>query len=380
MDFRPDLRTRRVEVYDLLLDPNNPRFSERVDDHVSVDDFANSVVQDRTNDRMKAEDGRRYRLDALKDSILANGWQPVDRIFVQARTFGGRRRYVVLEGNRRVAAVKELIRDKLLNDELSAEIDPLEVVEVLGDPDSETVKAQVTYLLGVRHHGSLLPWSPFAQAHDIYERYLRRSDATDEVFRWDEQVARQIAGILGVDTDKVHRRLLVYRVMKQLDGLAAVTAGAGGIKGRYYSVINEVLNRPRKSPLRVYVNQDPETLLVDEPSLARLLLVCHFDVPKRDNAPISSPDEWRAFEKILKDPDSAKRDEMRRRVEEKKDRPSEVYAERAAELRQLRWDRWLLEVGELLRGLQMGELEDADDEKLEAIRRLRATVSTLEGM
>ena len=53
-------------------------------------------------------------------------------------------------------------------------------------------------------------------------------------------------------------------------------------------------------------------------------------------------------------------------IEVNKKTPSEVYAERQAELRQPRWDRWLEEVAQLLRRLKILNL-DSDDRKAKEV-------------
>ena len=298
---------------------------------------------------------------------------------MQRRSFEEGEKFIVLEGNRRVTALKELVSDKEADAALLKDIDPLEVVEVLGDASSDVVRAQITYLLGVRHHGSLVQWGAFAQAHELYERYLRAAGQTDGSFAWDADIALKVAKVLGVKTAKVEERIKVYRMMKQVDELPAVQEGAGGILGRYYSLCKEALTRGgKKSPLRTYINQDPSSFLLDGDSLERLNTICHFDRDGRADAPISEPEEWRPFEKILKDEDSTARDKMVGRVELGQEKPSNVYAERAAELRVPRWDRWLLEVGELLGGLRLDELEGADEaEAKRTITRLRKILDSV---
>src|SRR5262245_29754210 len=104
-NLRPELAPIRVPLAKLLLDPNNPRFLEEHAARVPEEDFADSGVQNTAAVRMGS-----YRLDELEQSITTNGWQPVDMIFVrQLVKLPGH--YVVLEGNRRLMALRNL-RDK----------------------------------------------------------------------------------------------------------------------------------------------------------------------------------------------------------------------------------------------------------------------------
>jgi hypothetical protein len=356
MNYRPKLEQIKVPLQKLLLDPNNPRFLE---DHAAVvveKDFADSGVQAKTKDRMQK---KAFRVADLKTSIETNGWQPVDKIFVRKLdALPGM--YVVLEGNRRVIALRELESEKKLQGELLAAVDPLDVLEVVSADSVEESRVQVTYLLGVRHHGSLKPWGPFAQAHNIYERYLQEGNMTDATFRWNEAVAKKIGERLSVTVKTIGERLRTYVVMKQLNEIPKIKKV--GVKGKYYSLVQAALPSERaKSPLRKYVAQDQSTFKVDGESVDRLDKVCHFSAPERKDAPIRSPDEWRPLAKILGDEDDERRAEMLEDVEEGKELPSLVWALRQAELRQPRWDRWLAEVAELIRKLQISNIDSDDD-------------------
>lgn len=345
-NYRPKLLQIKVPLQQLLLDPNNPRILS--DSAVPEDQFADPGVQVQADKRMK--EGK-FELEELKFSIIKNGWQPVDMIFVKKLKAN---QYVVLEGNRRLTALRD-IKTEDLTPELKASIDPLEVLEVMGTKDLEESRAQVSYLLGVRHHGSLKKWGAFARAHNIFERYLRIGAMTDASFKWNEDAAIKVADTLGLDVEEVQTRLQVYRVMKQLEDCPAIKKV--GMEGRYYSLIGESLSKRLKAVRAQYVNQDPGTFLVDEPTLSRLDNTCHFSTPKRKGAPIANPAEWRSLNQILSDISDGERTKMLLQVEKDKQKPSDVYALRAAALRQPRWDQWLKQVAELLKRIKLGDLE-----------------------
>jgi hypothetical protein len=372
VNYRPKLEVIKAPLQKLLLDPNNPRFLEDHSERVDEKDFADSGVQSVTADRMRKEV---FRLDELKKSIETNGWQPVDMIFVR-RLEALPGQYVVLEGNRRLMALRDLKNDGKLIGDIATAVDPLHVLEVVGTADVEESRAQITYLLGVRHHGSLKTWGPFAQAHNLYERYLQEGKMTDATFRWDERIAEKIGDRLSVDVKKIEERLRTYIAMKQLHEVPEI--GKIGIQGKYYSLVQEVLppGKP-KSPLRQYVVQDPSTFKLDDASIRRLDAVCHFSTAEREYAPISSPDEWRPLASILGDSDPEKRAAMLRKIEEGKESPSDVWALRQAELRQPRWDRWLVEVAELLRKLQVGNIDRDDARTRNVTTRLAKILDAL---
>lgn len=101
---QPGANTRKVSLKNLYLDPNNFRL---------IHEAAQVNVPD---DRVKEKDviNRTYRLivgdknqniQDLVESFKSNGYLPVDQIQVRELTEGG---YVVVEGNRRIAALKYL--------------------------------------------------------------------------------------------------------------------------------------------------------------------------------------------------------------------------------------------------------------------------------
>jgi hypothetical protein len=368
MNYRPELREIKVPLQKLLLDPNNPRFLEDHSDRVAEANYADSGVQMQTAKRMSKEN---YKLEELKKSILTNGWQPVDRIFVRKlpRLPG---HYVVLEGNRRLMALRE-VQDKL-KEEVLKQVDPLPVLEVVGTEDEEESRAQVAYLLGVRHHGSLKKWRPFAQAHNLYQRYLQLGKMTDESFRWNESIAAEIGDRLGIEVDEIEERLRVYRAMQRLHDVPAIKEI--GMEGKFYSLVEAALPQS-KSALKDYIRQDPSTFLLDGESLRRMDALCHFSTKDRKGAPVSNPAEWRSLTRILEDSDAVRRKEMIEDVEERKQAPSNVAALRQAELRQPRWDRWLTEVAELLRRLQIANLDGDDQRAKDVAARLAAVLDAL---
>ena len=372
MNYRPELKPIAVPLQKLLLDPNNPRFLEDHSTRVDDKDFADSGVQTKTARRMGKE---AFRLAELKKSIETNGWQPVDMIFVRRldRLPG---HYVVLEGNRRLMALRELKDGGKLTGDLAAAVDPLHVLEVVGTGNVAESRAQITYLLGVRHHGSLKTWGPFAQAHNLYERYLQEGGMTDATFTWDDAIAEKIGERLSVEVKKIEERLRTYVAMKQLHEVPEIQKI--GMQGKYYSLVRAVLppGQPR-SPLRKYVVQDPSTFKLDQTSLARLDQVCHFSSENRNGAPISSPDEWRPLARILSDDDPEKRAAMLREVEDEGKAPSDVSARRQAELRQPRWDRWLVEVTDLLKRLQVVNLDPSDERAVTVAKRLAKILDSL---
>src|SRR5258707_216024 len=99
----------KVDLSELLLDPNNPRFAslgQRLD-VVPELRFSEAKVQQQTYDKMKTV---RFDVAELRDTIKNLGFLPMDRIVVRPWKVPDRKgKYVVVEGNRRVTALKWLV-------------------------------------------------------------------------------------------------------------------------------------------------------------------------------------------------------------------------------------------------------------------------------
>jgi hypothetical protein len=318
----------------------------------------------------------RYKVDELKTSIRENGWIPVDYIFVKQIPGEAKGRYLVLEGNRRVTALRGLLDEKELSEELRRSLGEISVMEVIDDIPEDELNKKISYLLGVRHHGALVKWSPFAQAKNIYSRY--QEVLGSEKFLWKEEVAEHVANALSIPVDEVRKRLQVYVAMQQLS-LHPVVAQAkssnsrAGMQDHYYSVVAEIANNT--SRYGRYFPVHPENYQFDETTATRMVNLCHFDKPNRDGAPINNPQQWRKLEQILSDPDPEKRRINLDRVEVNKEKPSDVWAERASELRQLQWDQWLQKVDSVLRKVTIDDIDSAGAGNV--VVRLNALVAQL---
>lgn len=351
----PKLEKIKVKYEHLVLDPNNPRFTTRQEDRIGEEHYLEQDLAGTTLSKLFPEKKDRYKIKELENSIKQNGWLPVDFIFVR-KLKKDDQRYVVLEGNRRVVAIRKIMNDKNSPALIKAKLQSIEVMEVLDSGSDKDLQRKVTYLLGVRHHGSLERWTPFAQAHNILNRYFEVAGQSPKTFNWEPTVGQKIAATLSIQIKEVKDRLSVYRVMAQIGNSPDVKNSPGGMKDRYYSVCAEPLLSPRKK-LGVYIGQDPKTFLLNDKGAARMKNLCRFSEPDRggETTPINNPGEWRYLDKILADEDIEKRDRNLQEVEEKHHHPSKVWAKRAMELYTLTWEEWLFQVNSILQTVSLGD-------------------------
>ena len=164
----PKLKKIKVAADKLILDPNNPRLTTRKEDIFDEKDFLGMDLAGITVKKMRGpKDKDTYKIEELEKSIKQNGWLPVDFIFVKKHSDDVH--YIVLEGNRRITAIRSILADEEAEQHLKNTLENIEVMEVI---DKEDLDRKISYLLGVRHHGSLVKWTPFAQANNIFTRYL----------------------------------------------------------------------------------------------------------------------------------------------------------------------------------------------------------------
>ncbi len=149
--------TNQCSFHDMLLDPNNYRFLDQ-EDYQRVNDrrYHEASVQDKAYRFLK---GKRYEdLQALKESILTNGYVPLELLIVRRYEFKPDL-FVVIEGNRRVAAIRWILEDEKSGVDISTETIasfgnlPIVLIDV-DDPEN---KDAVPVLMGIRHVSGVRP-------------------------------------------------------------------------------------------------------------------------------------------------------------------------------------------------------------------------------
>ena len=171
--YNDQLTEATVSIDDLFLDPNNPRFwSEHTRRHIPDTRVMEGRVQSNTE-----RDIGSHGVRELHDSILRNGFLRLDRIVVRPIQ-SAEGKYVVVEGNRRLAAIRRLrqridenlIIEEHIDDEYLEELhDQTSEIEVLiyGGTDNEDIS---WILQGIRHIGGIRPWEPAQRAKLVAEQ------------------------------------------------------------------------------------------------------------------------------------------------------------------------------------------------------------------
>jgi hypothetical protein len=162
-----------VSITDLIFDPLNPRLVDIKERPPVIPEarFDEDKIQGRLETKLlKGE----FEVDLLVDNIRQNGYLKTDRIVVRAWK-GASMKYVIIEGNRRVCALKKIVHDHdagkhTIDDTLRAEISEIEVLQLdeTGLTEKERLEA-IKILQGIRHLSGTKSWGPYQQADVIAE-------------------------------------------------------------------------------------------------------------------------------------------------------------------------------------------------------------------
>jgi hypothetical protein len=151
-----DFEETDVSLNDVFLDPNNPRFFIEPQNVIPDNKFTEALVQEKCMDKMKD-----YEIDELKESVKSVGFLQIDKVVVRPLD---NKKYVVVEGNRRIAALKILKKEVEKSEtQLRKEIvDSLTRFKVVVYKGKEKDIAWIVQ--GIRHISGVRNWPAYQQA------------------------------------------------------------------------------------------------------------------------------------------------------------------------------------------------------------------------
>lgn len=188
-----------VSLADLLLDPNNYRFLDEKPPTIVLEKrFQDESVQDAALKRLLADS----HFQPLKDSILANGFLKSEPLVIKHHND----KYVVLDGNRRVATVKYIIQEYLNGSGSDKDfIDSLNVLPaIVATLDDDEHQSAYRVLMGVRHLSGIKRWGGYAEARLINDLADQSPGQLDLV-----------AGRIGLEVTEINRRRRAYKATEQ---------------------------------------------------------------------------------------------------------------------------------------------------------------------
>jgi len=270
-----------VKLDDLLLDPNNPRFSELGEELKPIPEarFAEEKVQAVTFEKMKDS---RFDVGELRDTIKTIGFLPMDRIVVREwkAQSGDSKKYVVVEGNRRVTALKWLIdlHERAKETFSEGQLSNFTAIECLLLDDARAPESATLVLPGLRHVSGVKEWGPYQKAKAVFA--LRKSGMGPQ----------EAAQSLGLSTRAANS---AYKCYIALENMKSDEEYGEFAEPRMYSYFEEVFKRPS---VRGWLdwNDTQERFASDE----RLKEFYSWIVPAGDETPVAKLPESRSVREL----------------------------------------------------------------------------------
>lgn len=328
------LKPLSVSSDDLLLDPRNPRLvrnftgdpSFDIDDPVSCQNELESRFQvtpessdpEASLDRYLQDDSSEdeqefFSIKELKDSMRNIGFVGIQNIIVRRHDPSGK--FIVLEGNRRVAAIKSVLREhdaatighshRITDKEILSSLKKIEVMvfETAGR-DEATVQREISTMLGLRHYGSQLMWEPLPRAKNIFDEYMRLSEQA--TFQYVAEVAKQVASTLAIERSEVQAFLRAYICYCHLAEMYPV-------KNRHFSLIMAgVQNRHLING--EFFSFDNATFMPTGDTAEKFDQICEFenrDTPEFEKI-LQKPQSFAKLGKLLRESSMANENAVRR--------------------------------------------------------------------
>lgn len=211
-----------LSIDQLILDPNNPRFSKNEQDIIQDPNrYEDEDIQLETLRKMTSDN--EFDIASLEKSIKENGFITIVQPILVKKI---KNKYLAIEGNRRTSALKELKRKHdagkaadILTDEVLASINQIEVVDCTGSS-----KEEIDMLLGMIHVGGTKDWELLPSSFYLYKLYIEiimnekgiSFEEADEAFEYSPNLAKIVAAKASVKLSQVRDNLKIYRAYNQL--------------------------------------------------------------------------------------------------------------------------------------------------------------------
>ena len=209
--YADELTQATIPFEDIYLDPNNPRFwaPNRISEVTDARTIRDNV-QASTSARINS-----HGIDELRNSILRNGFLPLDRIVVRPLQ-DIPNKYVVIEGNRRLAALRRLRQEIRDHDVAEDDIDDSVLEKLESDTDLLTVlvyggsekTTDISWRLqGIRHIGGIRDWDAAQRAKLVVDQVENANG---------NRGFRDVGQSFGLTPQAVGRLYRGYKALRQM--------------------------------------------------------------------------------------------------------------------------------------------------------------------
>lgn len=334
----------------LLLDPNNYRYQDQSNFvYASEERFHEKTVQDRAQNRLES-DG----ILNLKNSILKNGFLPVEKLVARPYEYGpnGADLYLVVEGNRRLAALQSIREDHLGGVDIPQKVleifddVPVVIVESVDDPSFYEA------LMGVRHVAGIKQWGGYQRAKLVATLQNEHELDTGEI--------SERLGMTAVEVNRRYRAFMAWSQMKDDEEFGQYA------DPNMYPVFHETVSIP---VVRNWLgwNESAAKFEAEDTLRAfyRLITPSEDDEGRTIDPKINSYSDVRELREIIPN------NEARRLLLD----PHKSLADSVAVVRREQLSKaWLSEVSEAitaLKNISADELSGLDEEEIGEVQRLK---------
>ena len=276
-----------VKPTELLLDPTNPRLitdSSQVR-HYSASQIAEKATQDYILELVyRKQHDLRHLIDSIKEMGFVGG---LHEMIVKDIGHGGP--YLVLEGNRRTAALKHLLSNGGgLRSDVRSSIERIEVKLFQHNRNSQHSEEKVIdVLLGSIHIDGPKEWGALERANYIHRSYKRHLGETSQ-FRYVTDYSREVGASFNISPKAVHTALIICRAYEQLK------VAELGVDPRHYSLLELAIKTRAVS--ESYFEVDRNRCQFSEVGLERFAELILKEAP-----PISNPKDFAFFVQTYSD-------------------------------------------------------------------------------
>ena len=197
------MKSIQVHLDNIFLDPNNFRLHGHTKyKKVDSTNTMNLMVQNRTLD-MITEGERNEGIKDLLDSVKSNGFLKIDNILVKKIDDTN---YVVIEGNRRVATLKSIVKDYEKGYEagcVSIDLLTNKLIDVVEYDVGEDESESYLLLMGLRHVTKVKDWGDFEQSELVHDLHINHKLSFSD-----------ISERLGIHLVQVKRRINTFVAMQ----------------------------------------------------------------------------------------------------------------------------------------------------------------------
>lgn len=277
----------------LMLDPNNPRV---VLSAKNIEYSPNEIASDRVQlDIQQQLMTTEHHVSQLVSGIRSRGFiAGMHEIIVEP--LDGHGAFLVLEGNRRTLAIRELLtRPDDLPPHVAQSLQTIQVKKFVHDSDSSFSRDEVVdVLLASVHIDGPQEWGPMHKARYMYHTYCRelssnghRARGPQFAFRYDRDVAVRVGTHFNQKPGLVRQSLAIYRVYDQLRQTEYP------VSTRHYSLLEMSIRL--KSMCHEVFGLDNDTLRFSTEGMEHFFNLC-----LADNSTINNPPQMRALDYVLR--------------------------------------------------------------------------------